>query len=147
MRLWKYQSHVFCLRSFRHYLHLLIEVLRRFNGFLRRLNRFLHRFCSGRFFEETHLGALDDPHHWRRNMSQRFIEGCGDLIAKNSSRMGPYGTYTIHNCILSCWIPLDSDRHKTVSAFRDTLHTISANHTVPRHKIPPPKKTRKQQLL
>jgi hypothetical protein len=32
-----------------------------------------------------------------------------------------------------------------LASFRDALHTISANHTVPRHKGPPtPKNARKQ---
>jgi hypothetical protein len=54
---------------------------------------------------------------------------------------------SIESTIASFQIMLNPfDCHKTtLASFRDALHTNSANHTVPRHKVPPtPKNARKQ---
>ena len=112
-----------------------------FNGFLR-------CFCSGHFFERTHLVALDDLHHCREKKyvhpELSFIEGCAcDLTILKFSRI-------IESTIASFQIMLNPfDCHKTtLASFLDALHTNSANHTVPRHKVPPtPKKHSKTNLL
>ena len=73
-----------------------------------------------------------------------FIEGCAcDLTILKFSRI-------IESTIASFQIMLNPfDCHKTtLASFLDALHTNSANHTVPRHKVPPtPKKHSKTNLL